>query len=180
MSDPTPAHIGDMEESIWATEIDEGAEVGNMRGDTAPDLTDEELLNELRPLLLALTLQDHTAADDDITAPLVQLDDLELELLTDQLVDIRDPTECDLRAREEGIDPHKIDGDPTLDLPGQDTGNLLIILVSGLDPLPDTEEISLLLREDDDAVLVLEVLEEDIDLGTRLELIGILELITWD
>ena len=45
------------------------------------------------------------------------------------------------------------------------------------DLLPDPHEVGLLLREDDRAFLVLEVLEEDLDLVAFLERLGVLELV---
>ncbi len=46
-----------------------------------------------------------------------------------------------------------------------------------LDLLPDAEEVRLLLGEDDDAFLVLEVLEVDLDLVTRVQRVRVLELV---
>jgi hypothetical protein len=53
-------------------------------------------------------------------------------------------------------------------------------LVRLADLLPDAEEVGLLLGQDDDAVLVLEVLEEDLDLVADLERVGVLELVAGD
>src|SRR5436190_10773485 len=94
-------HVGDMKESVDATEIDERAEVGDVLDHALPDLVLLELLHQLLALAGTLGLEDHAARDDDVAAALVELDDLELVLLAQQLVDVRHATQRDLRAREE-------------------------------------------------------------------------------
>jgi hypothetical protein len=115
------------------------------------------------------------AAHDDVPPPLVQLDDLELVGVSEQLVDVGDPAERDLAAGQEGIHAHQVHHDAALDLLDQGALDRLIGLVRHADLLPDPHEVGLLLREDDRAFLVLEVLEEDLDLvpflGELLELV---------
>jgi len=57
---------------------------------------------------------------------------------------------------------------------------MLIALVGHADALPHAHEVGLLLREDDRALLVLEVLEQDLDLVARLEIGHVLELLERD
>src|SRR5207253_10985038 len=96
MRDAAPRHVGDVEQAVHAAEIDERAEVGDVLDDALPHLILFELLHQLLALAGALALEDHSARDDDVAAALVQLDDLELELLAEQLVDVRHATERDL------------------------------------------------------------------------------------
>jgi hypothetical protein len=117
------------------------------------------------------------AADDDVPAPLIELDDLELVGLAQQLVDVRYPTKGDLAPRQEGIDPHQVHHHPTLDLLDQGSLDRLIAFVRHADLLPDPHEVGLLFRQDDGAFLVLQVLEKDLDLIALFERMGILEFV---
>ncbi len=177
MADPAPGHIGDVEEAVDAAEIDEGPEVGDVLHHSRADLTDLELRLQRLALRRPLLLQNHSPAHDDVTAPLVQLEDLEVVFLTDEFVDVRNPSERDLRPWKERIDSHEVYRDTTLDLALQDAGDGSVLVVGFLDLLPDSQEVGLLLREDNDSLLVLKALEEDLDLVTRLDGIGIPELI---
>src|ERR1044071_1369333 len=108
MRDAAPRHVRDVEQAVDAAEIDECTEVGDVLDDALPHLVLLELLHELLALAGPLVLEDDTTRDDDIAATLVQLDDLELELLAEQLVDVRDAAERDLRTREERVDAHEV------------------------------------------------------------------------
>src|SRR5688572_10663124 len=171
------AHVGDVQQAVHAAEIDEGAEVGDVLDHAFADLADRQLLHQHVALRLALGLEQHAARDDDVAAALVQLDDLELEALAQQLVDVRHAAQRDLAARQEGIDAHQIDDDAALDLLHEGAGNRLVALVCFADPLPDPHEVGLLLRENDRAFLILEMLEEDLDLVAFLEALRVLELV---
>ena len=78
MTDSAPRHIGDVQQSVEATQIDERTEVGDVLHDAFADLADEKLLHERLALRLALCLENHAPRNHDVTATLVELDDLEL------------------------------------------------------------------------------------------------------
>src|SRR5688500_14756374 len=130
---PTPRHVGDVEQAVDAAEIDERTEVGDVLDDALPHLVLLELLHQLLALAGTLGLEDHAARDDDVAAALVELDDLELVLLTEQLVDVRHAPQGDLRAGEERVDAHEIDDDTTLDLLDERAFDRLIVLVGEAD-----------------------------------------------
>src|SRR5688500_6500497 len=146
---PTPRHVGDVEQAVDAAEIDERTEVGDVLDDALPHLVLLELLHQLLALAGTLGLEDHAARDDDVAAALVELDDLELVLLTEQLGDVRHAPQGDLRAGEERVDAHEIDDDTTLDLLDERAYDRLIVLVGEADALPHAHEVRFLLREDD-------------------------------
>jgi len=180
MRDASPRHVGDVEESVDAAEIDERAEVGDVLDDALSDLVLLELLHQFLALAGALDLEDHAARDDDVAAALVELDDLELVLLAEELVDVRHAAERDLRAGEERVDAHQVDDDAPLDLLDEGALHGLIALVREADLLPHPHEVRFLLREDDRAFVVLEMLEEDLDLIAGLEVREVLELLERD
>src|SRR5881392_3625341 len=70
-----------------------------------------------------------------------------------------------------------VDHHPALDLLDQGARDCLVLLVGLADPLPHPHEVGLLLREDDRAFLVLQMLEEDLDLVPFLQGLGVLELV---
>src|SRR5207248_9923907 len=135
-------------------EIDERPEVGDVLDDALPDLILLQLLHELLALPRTLVLEDHAARDDDVPPTLVQLDDLELELLAEQLVDVRNATQRDLRSRQERIDAHQVDDHAALDLLDERAFDRLIRLVRHADLLPHPHEVSFLLRKNDRAFLI--------------------------
>src|SRR2546423_13192346 len=89
-------HVGDVEQSVDAAEIDERAEVGDVLDDSFAHLILLQLLHQLLALACSLLLEDHSTRDDDVAAALIELDDLEVEGLTEQLVDVGNGTERDL------------------------------------------------------------------------------------
>src|SRR5688572_31988973 len=164
-----------MQQSIDTAEIDECTEVGDVLDDAFAHLILLELLHELFALSSTFAFQDHATRHDDVPAPLVQLDDLELELLAEQLVDVRNATQRDLRAGEERVDTHEVHHDAALDLLLKHAFDRLVVLVSDADALPDAHEIRLLLREDDGAFLVFQMLQQHFDLVAGLEVGHVLE-----
>src|SRR6185369_12422079 len=123
---------------------------------------------------------DHPARDYDVAAALVELDDLELVLLAEQLVDVRHASQRDLRAGEERVDAHEVDDDTALDLLDERAFDRLIVLVSEANALPHAHEVRLLLRENNRALLIFEMLEEDFDFIADLEIGEVLELFEGD
>src|SRR6185503_2724620 len=174
------AHIGDVQQAVHAAQVDEGAEVGDVLHDAFAYLGDRQLLHQDVALGLALGLEQHATRDDDVAAPLVQLDDLELEALAQQLIDVRDATQGDLAARQERVHSHQIHHDAALDLLDQRPRDAFVLLVRFANLFPDPHEVGFLLREDDRALLVLQVLEEDLDDVAFLQALGILELVDRD
>src|SRR2546430_11417943 len=115
MGDAAPGHVGDVQQPVDAAEVDERTEVGDVLDDAFAGLIDLELLHQLFALAGPLVLENDTTRDDDVAATLVELDDLELELLAEQLVDVRNAAKRDLRAGQEGIDAHQVDDHSSLD-----------------------------------------------------------------
>src|SRR5467141_282537 len=171
------AHVGDVQQAVHAAQIDERPEVGDVLDHALADLPDRQLLHQDVALGLALGLEQDAPRHDDVAAPLVELDDLELEALAQQLVDIRHAPQRDLTARQERIHPHQVHHHAALDLLHQRSGDRLVLLVRLADLLPHPHEVGLLLREDHRAFLILQVLQVDLDLVPLLQALGVLELV---
>ena len=177
MADPSPRHVGDVQQSVQSAQIDEGSEIGYVLHHSFPDLSREQFLDQRGPLLPSFALEDHAARHDDVATPLVELDDHEIVALAYQVLDVGNPPERDLGARKEGVDAHDVDGDAPLDLAGQKTLYGAVVLVGVPDQLPDPQEVGLLLGQDHHPVLVLEALEENVHLLARLDAVRILEFV---
>src|SRR5438034_5791016 len=177
---PAPAHVGDMQQAVDATEIDECPEVGDVFHDAFAHLILLEFLHQLLALAGPLVFKDHSTGYHNVPSTLIELDDLELELLTEQLVDVRHATKRDLRSGQERIDAHEVDDHAALDLLLQHVIDRLIVLVSDADALPHAHEIRLLLREHDRAFLVFQVLQQHLDLVAGLEVGHVLEFFEGD
>ena len=174
--DTTPAHVGDVEETVETAQVDEGAELGDVLDDTLADLADLDVLEERLLLLVALFLDQATARHDDVHARFVDLDDLALDLLPDVLRDVTRAADADLRSGQEDRDAD-LDEETALDLAADLTGDVVTFLVRVDDTFPSALAICLALRQADQPVFVLDGLEEHLDLVSRLELGGVLELI---
>src|SRR5437867_4004783 len=174
------AHVRDVEQSVHAAQIDEGAEVGDVLDDAFPHLAHLQLLHQDVALGLALGFEQHATAHHDVAASLVQLDDLELEALAQELIDVGHAPQRDLAAGEERVHAHQVHHHAAFDLLDQRARHRLVLLVGFADPLPDPHEVGLLLREDDRAFLILEMLEEDLDHVPFFERARVLELVDRD
>ena len=129
-----------------------------------------EGLERLGLHLVALLLEEHAAREHDVAALLVELDDLELVGLPDQLVQVADGPEVDLRAGEERLHA-AADGDREAALHALADGAFdeLVALARARDLIPDLHLVGLLLGKRDEAVVVLAALDEDVDLVAGLD-----------
>src|SRR5689334_19963201 len=142
-------HVGDVKQSVDAAEVDECAEVGDVLDDSFAHLILLQLLHQLLALARSLLLEDHSARDDNVAAALIELDDLEIERLAEQLVDVRNATERDLRARQECVDTHEVNDNSAFYLLDERAAHRLVVLVSDADALPYAHEVRFLLGEND-------------------------------
>src|SRR5713226_4254586 len=113
MPDAAPRHVGDVEQAVDAAEVDERAIIGEVLHDSGEHGPLLQLHEGVLLQRLALLLEEHAAREDDVAALLVELDDLELELLADQLVEVADGPQVDLRAGQERLDAD-VDGETPL------------------------------------------------------------------
>src|SRR2546425_10530369 len=72
-------------------------------------LTDSSFINTSRFVLRSASSS--TRRETTMLAALVQLDDLELEALTEQLVDVGNASQRDLAAGQERVDAHQVHDD---------------------------------------------------------------------
>src|SRR2546428_93271 len=124
----SPAHLTDVHQTFDARlELDERAVVGDRDHLARHARADRILFRDAlpRPFLL----EDHASRYDDVAPALVELDDFELERLTEELVDVRNATEGDLRSGKERVHSHEIDDDAAFDFLDERSVDGLIVLV---------------------------------------------------
>src|SRR5207248_677620 len=155
-----PAHLGNVDQAFdTGLQVDERAVVGEVLDDPGEHGPLLQLHEGVLLQRLALLLEEHAPGKDDVAALLVELDDLELELLADQLVEIADRPQVDLRAGKKSFDAD-VDRKAAFDPPDDGALDELVALARGRDLVPDSHLVGLLLGEDDHARVVLARLEQ--------------------
>ena len=161
MADPPPGHVRDVEQAVDAAQVDERPVVGDVLDDAhllhAFREARQRLALELRPLVL----QQHPPRKDDVAALSVELDDLHVEGLADELVEIPHRPQIDLGARQKRLEAD-VDREAALDAGDDLALDDLVVLVRPADLVPYLDAVGLLLREGDEAVVVLALLDEDL------------------
>src|SRR2546428_302490 len=164
-----PGELGDVDQAVGGAQVDESA-VGGQAGDFALDLiADLELLEELAPLACPVLVEGSLLADDQPVALAVDLEDFDADPLTDQLLEVRAVGTRHLRGRQEAAQPEDVDDQATLvllaDLGVHHLAGRLLLL--GLDP--DRLGARTAQRQDDVAVLVFGLQDEDLDVVTGVK-----------
>ena len=154
-------------QAVDAAQVDEGAELGDVLDDALADLARLDLGEQLLLHLLALVLDQLAAADDDVAAGLVDLEDLALDGLADVVADVGRPADVDLAGRQEDVDAD-VDQQAALDLAGDHAGDDVAFLVLGDDVFPFLLPLGLAVAQDDGAAFVLDGVEQDLDLVAGL------------
>lgn len=170
VGDTSPGHVGDVEEAVDAAEVDERAEVGDVLHDALADLVDFHIFKQLRAAILAGSLEEFAAGNDDVSALLIDLEDLELVFFADEIVHILDRTDIDLGTGEERLDAVEIDDDAAFDAVLHQTGDYAAFAIFAGDFVPGLDEVRLLEADSGHAVLVFNFFEIDIHLVADLDI----------
>ncbi|KPW29715.1 hypothetical protein ALO95_05579 [Pseudomonas syringae pv. antirrhini] len=116
MLDTLPGHVGDVQQAIDATQIDECAVIGEVLDDTFDLLTFLQGLEQSFALGTVLGFQDTATGNDNVVALLVQLDDLELELFAFQVSRVTHRADVNQRTRQERTDAVNVDSEAAFNL----------------------------------------------------------------
>ena len=165
--DPSPRHVGDVQEAVDSAEVHERAEVGDVLDRAGADLPGLDLGQKLLLLLLAGDLDQLAARDDDVPPALVDLQDHALDLLIDVVGDVAGTADVHLAGGQEDVDAD-IDEQAALDLAGDLALDDVALVVLGDHPFPGDDPLRLLARQDDLAGLILHAFEQDLDQVARL------------
>ena len=170
MVDVRPRELGDVDQAVDAVEVDERAEVDDVRDLALDDEAGLQAVEDLLALLLALLLEHGAAREHDVVARAVELDDLALDLRAHVLVEVRHAADVDQRGGQEAAHP-EVDDQAALDDLDDRALDGLAGLGRGLDAPPRLLEAGALLGHDEAAVLVLLGEDEGVDLLAQLDLV---------
>src|ERR1035441_3073358 len=177
VADTAPAHVGDVQEAINAVEINEGTEVGDILDGALADVARGHFAKELLAALVAFLLDQLAAGEDDVLAFLVDLDDLEVVGIADVLGEVLWGEDVNLGGGEKGLDAD-IDEQTAFDDGFDFAGDGAALVADGEDAFPVLFELGLLLGEHDHALLVFELLDEDIYLVADLDGLDVFKFVS--
>src|SRR3974390_3128571 len=98
MREASPAHVRDVEQAVDAAEVYERAVVGEILDGAGEDRTFAEMFESLVALGSLRFFENLLAADHDVAALLVELDDTNFDLLAEVAVQVANRTDLKLRT----------------------------------------------------------------------------------
>src|SRR5580658_2510332 len=170
VSQAPPGHIGNVKQTVEATEVDERTVFGEVLDHAGEDRPFFQVLKRLRAFFILLAFEQVFARDDDVAALLVQLDDHDLKGLALHAIEIANGPQVYLRARQESVRAKNIDGKAAFNAVNNHGIDWLLFVVGLLDLFPGVNALRLLVREVDVAFLGLALLAHHIDFVAGLEL----------
>ena len=114
--DPAPAHVGDVQKTVDAAQVHEGAIIGQVLDDALDRVAFLKLGEQCLALGGVFLLNDSTARYNDVVAALVELDDFEFEIFTLEVRGIPNRADVDQRSRQECTDLIELNGEAAFDL----------------------------------------------------------------
>ncbi len=174
MPDAPPAHVGDMEQSIDAVEVNEGAEISDILDCSLADVARGHVREQLAPLFIALLFDQLAPGQNDVLALLVDFDDFKFVAVADELGQVLGRDHIDLRGRQKGLHPD-VDEQTAFDRGFDLAGDGAPFIANGQDFVPILFEFGLLLGKDDHAFLVFQLFDQDIDFIAELDGFNIVE-----
>ena len=168
MTDASPAHVGDVKQSIHALKVNKTTKIGDVLDLSLHLVANLDALEEELALLGAFAFDHLAARKNNVLAVVVDLDNLKFVNLADILVEIFGRDDIDLRAGKKGFDSdvdHKTAFDSTLDLSFDKT----TFVVNGNDFFPVLAVGGFLLGEHDHAFVVFELHEKHFNFITYFD-----------
>src|SRR5579872_6340088 len=138
MRDAAVRHVGDMQQAVNSTEIDEGAVIGQILDGSGGDRALFEMLEGGALAAVDFFFHRHLARDHDIAATAVELDDFDRDVLSHQGIQVVNGAGIGLRSGHEGLDPD-VDGETALDAAQHAAGNDQLFLVGLIEVVPDAQ-----------------------------------------
>jgi hypothetical protein len=165
-----------VQQAVNSTEVDERTEVGDVLDDALLDVAYIDAFHRLALQFLALLLDHLAAADDDVAAFLVDLEDHRVDGTTDPVADFARTADVDLAGRQEDRYAN-IDQQATLDLLGDLAGNGVAFLLALHDGFPVDDPISLALADLHQTGVTFDIFKQDAHFVAHLNVFGLVELI---
>ena len=179
MADAAPAHVGDVQQAVDAVEVNERAEIGDVLDRALADVARGHFGQEFLAAFGAFLLDQFAAGEDDVLALLVDLDDLEIVGVADELRQVLGRDDVNLGRGQERLDAD-VDQQAAFDDGFDLAADRAAFVADGEDLLPVLLELGLFLGEDDHALLVLELFDQDIDFVADLDGFDVFEFVAGD
>jgi hypothetical protein len=144
----TPCQVGDVQQAVDATQINERTVVGDVLDDTGDDGAFLQGFHQLGALFAHRGFDHGAARQHHVVALAVQLDDLEFQGLAFERGGVLDRTGVDQRTRQEGTDAVGQNGQAALDLAIDGTGDDLAGLHRLFQREPRCQTLGLVARQD--------------------------------
>ncbi len=171
-----PAEVGNMNETVHTTEVDEYAVVGDVLNGTLEYLTLLELADDLSLLSLEFSLDKCFVRNNDVAELRIQFNDLELHGLAYEDVVVTNRLHVDLAAREECFHTEYVHDHAAFRTPFDVTGNDLTCVVSLVNAVPSFSSTCLIVRKNELSFFVLLALDVDFYFVAYLEVRVVTEL----
>jgi hypothetical protein len=167
--DALPRHVGDVQQAVDATEVDESAVVGEVLDGALEHGAFLQVVHERAALGGELLLHDRATRHDHVVALLIELDDLELERLAFEVGGITHGTHVDERTREERAHVVDLDGEAALHAARDGAGDDLGLVERFFQAGPGAGALGLLAGEPRFTAAVFHGVERDFNAVTSLD-----------
>ena len=167
--DAAPAEVGDVDETVDATEVDEHTVAGDVLDHAFEDLTLLELADDFGLLGFQLILDEGFVRHNHVLELLVDLHHLELHHAVNKHIVVANRLDIDLAAGQEGFEAEHFDDETTLGAALDITVDDLAAFVGFVDAIPRLEQLGFLVREDELAIGAFLVLNVDFHLVAHLQ-----------
>src|SRR5262249_14254768 len=147
---PAPGHVGDVQQTVNASQIDEGAELGDVLDNASANLARLDFGKQLALHLLALVLEQFAPAHDNIAAARCDAAPLAVDGLANVVAEVGSAANIDLGRRQEDVDAD-VDQQAPLDLARDGAGDDVALLVLGEHQGPFLLPLGLAVAENDRA-----------------------------
>ena len=161
--DVLPGQLGDVDQTVDATQVHEGTEVDDGGHDTGADLPLLQGLQEVGADLGLSLLEPGATGKDHVVAVLVQLNDLRLELAAHVGLEVTNATHLHQGGGQEAAQAD-VQDETALDDLDDGAGDDAVLLLDALDGAPGALVLRTLLAQEQTPFLVLLLQDEGFDL----------------
>src|ERR1035437_8460657 len=162
MRDAAVGHIGNVQQAIDSTEIDEDAVFGQVLDRAHNGGAFGEMLQGDALARIDLVLHRQLARYHYVAAAPVELDDLDRDVLPDERIQVVHRARVGLRTGHERLDAD-IDGEPAFDAAQHPAGDHQLIVRSPFEIVPDAQARGLGVREQHVAFHMFAAVDHDVD-----------------
>src|ERR1051325_7910069 len=166
---PSPAHVRDVKESVYAAQVNERAVVRQVLDLTLDDDVLFDLVERLALLAFVLLFDDALGREHDVRALAFELDDLGFDLLIAKTVKVTHGACIDLRAGKESSYPVNVHAQSALDAFRDAALDRRAFAVSSLQLVPCLHANGIGAREHWEALVCLHALDEHVDFIAGLD-----------